>query len=70
VRATTANGGQRRLLSWSFAILRAYITYKAEERGIRVEGVDPLSWLVTSSVVDSCGQSRGHNPGTQGFCAL
>lgn len=41
VKARTANGGQRRLHSWSFAILKGYVAYKAEERGIRVEGVDP-----------------------------
>ena len=41
VRAKKANGGQRRLHSWSFANLRACIAYKSEERGIRVEGVDP-----------------------------
>jgi len=41
VKARKANGGQRRLHSWSFASLRVCIAYKAEERGIRVEGVDP-----------------------------
>ncbi len=41
VKARKANGGQRRLHSWSFAILKGYIAYKAEERGIRVEGIDP-----------------------------
>ncbi len=40
-RARKANGGQRRLHSWSFANLRACIAYKAEGKGIRVEGVDP-----------------------------
>jgi len=29
-----------------------------------------LSWLVSSSVVDSYGQSRGHCPGIQGPCTL
>jgi len=41
VKARKVNGGQRRLHSWSFASLRVCIAYKAEERGIRVEGVDP-----------------------------
>ncbi len=41
VKAKKANGGQRRLHSWSFASLRVMIAYKAEDRGIRVEGVDP-----------------------------
>jgi len=49
VRARKANGGQRRLHSWSFAILRGYIVYKAEERGIRVEGVDPRHTSQTCS---------------------
>ena len=29
-----------------------------------------LCWLVSSSVVESYGQSRGHCPWTQGLCAL
>jgi IS605 OrfB family transposase len=49
VRARKANGGQRRLHSWSFATLRAYLTYKAAERGIRVEGVDPRHTSQTCS---------------------
>jgi len=40
-QARKANGGQRRLHSWSFANLRACVIYKAEGKGIRVEGVDP-----------------------------
>ncbi len=41
VKAKKANGSQRRLHSWSFANLRACIAYKAEGRGVRVEGIDP-----------------------------
>jgi IS605 OrfB family transposase len=56
VKARKANGGQRRLHSWSFATLRAFITYKAEERGNYVEGVDPRH---TSQTCHRCSfQSR------------
>ena len=52
VKARRANGGQRRLHAWSFASLRAMLTYKAEERGIRVEGIDPRH---TSQTCSRCG---------------
>jgi len=32
---------RRRLHSWSFAQLRAFLTYKAEAKGCKIEGVDP-----------------------------
>jgi len=58
VKARKANGGQRRLHSWSFAILKGYIVYKAEGKGIRVEGVDPRH---TSQTCSRCGfQSRSN----------
>jgi putative transposase len=41
IKARKANGGQRRLHSWSFASLGAMLVYKAQERGIRVQSVDP-----------------------------
>jgi len=62
VRARKANGGQRRLHSWSFAILRGYIVYKAEERGIRVEGVDPRH---TSATCSRCGFQHRSNRRSQ-----
>jgi len=49
VRAKKANGGQRRLHSWSFAHLRACITYKAEGKGIRVEGLYLCTFRLWSS---------------------
>lgn len=62
VKARKANGGQRRLHSWSFAILRAMIAYKAEERGIRVEGVDPRH---TSQTCSRCGFQSRYNRRSQ-----
>jgi IS605 OrfB family transposase len=62
VKARKANGGQRRLHSWSFATLRGYIAYKAEERGIRVEGVDPRQ---TSQVCSRCGFQSRYNRRSQ-----
>jgi len=58
VRAKRANGGQRRLHSWSFATLRAFLTYKAAERGIRVEGIDPRH---TSQTCSRCGYQHRRN---------
>jgi IS605 OrfB family transposase len=62
VKARQANGGQRRLHSWSFATLRAFIAYKAEERGIRVEGVDPRH---TSQTCSRCGYKSRYNRRSQ-----
>jgi IS605 OrfB family transposase len=62
VRAQKANGGQRRLHSWSFATLRAFLTYKAQERGIRVEGVDPRH---TSQTCSRCGYKSRYNRRSQ-----
>jgi IS605 OrfB family transposase len=50
--------GQRRLHSWSFAQLRSFLTYKAEEAGMRVVAVDPRH---TSQTCSRCGyQSRSN----------
>lgn len=66
VKGRKANGGQRRLHSWSFAILRAFLVYKAEERGICVEGIDPRH---TSQTCSRCGyQHRSNRRSQSEFC--
>ncbi len=62
VKARRANGSQRRLHSWSFANLRACIAYKAEGRGIRVEGVDPRH---TSQTCHRCSFQSRYNRRSQ-----
>ncbi len=62
VRAKRSNGGQRRLHSWSFATLRGFIAYKAAERGIRVEGVDPRH---TSQTCHRCAFQSRYNRRSQ-----
>lgn len=50
--------GQRRLHTWSFAQLRSFLTYKAEEAGMKVVAVDPRH---TSQTCSRCGyQSRSN----------
>jgi putative transposase len=49
---------QRRIHSWSFAQLRGYIEYKAEERGCRVVAVDPRH---TSQACNRCGHQARNN---------
>ncbi len=44
--------------------------FKTWTDGQPASGCAGLCWLVTSSALKSCGRSLGHNPGTQGFCAL
>jgi len=62
VKARRANGGQRRLHAWSFASLRAFVTYKCEERGIRIESVDPR---YTSQTCSRCSFRHKGNRRTQ-----
>jgi putative transposase len=64
VKARKANGSQRRLHSWSFATLRGFLTYKAEEKGIRVEGVDPRH---TSQTCPCCGHQHRRNRPSQSW---
>lgn len=55
---------QRRLHSWSFAQLRSFITYKAEERGQRVVLIDPRH---TSQTCSACGHQTRNNRRSQAF---
>ena len=50
--------GQRRLHSWSFAQLLAFVSYKAEAKGVRVQRVDPR---YTSQRCSHCGYQARHN---------
>jgi putative transposase len=49
---------QRRIHSWSFAQLKGFIGYKAEERGCRVVAVDPRH---TSQACSRCGHTARNN---------
>ena len=53
---------QRRIHSWSFAQLRGFIEYKAEERGCTVVAVDPRH---TSQACSRCGHSVRNNRRSQ-----
>jgi len=52
----------RRIHGWSFAQLRAFLTYKAEEKGCVVVGVDPRH---TSQTCPRCGCVYRHNRRSQ-----
>jgi IS605 OrfB family transposase len=53
-----------RLHGWSFAQLNDFTTYKAQERGIRVERVDPRH---TSQMCSNCGYQHRANRRSQSF---
>jgi putative transposase len=62
-RATHKKGaGQRRIHSWSFAQLHAFVAYKAEACGIRVEKIDPRH---TSQTCSRCGYQAHNNRRSQ-----
>ena len=48
----------RRIHGWSFAQLKSFIAYKAEERGVTVVGVDPRH---TSQACSRCGHTARNN---------
>lgn len=62
VQARKANGGQRRLHAWSFAVLKGYLLYKCETRGIRVEAIDPRH---TSQTCSRCAFQSRYNRRSQ-----
>jgi IS605 OrfB family transposase len=53
---------QRRLHSWSFAQFHAFLTYKAQEKGITVVKVDPRH---TSQTCSKCGHQARNNRRSQ-----
>ncbi len=62
-RARMRSGeGQRRLHSWTFAQFRAFLAYKAQERGMRVVAIDPRH---TSQTCSRCGYQYRHNRKSQ-----
>lgn len=61
VKATRGDA-KRRLHSWSFAQLKSFLEYKAEERGIRVVAVDPRH---TSQRCNCCGSISRNNRRSQ-----
>jgi putative transposase len=53
---------KRKLHSWSFAQLYDFTTYKAQERGIHVERIDPRH---TSQMCSQCGHQARNNRRSQ-----
>jgi putative transposase len=62
-RARQRKGKQnRRFHGWSFAQLRGFVKYKAEEKGVRVVAIDPRN---TSKACSSCGCTHRNNRKSQ-----
>jgi putative transposase len=53
---------RRRLHSWSFAQVRGFIEYKAQERGLKVVAIDPRH---TSQTCSKCGYQSRSNRSSQ-----
>jgi putative transposase len=64
VKAKRRTEHKRRLHSWSFAQLTAFVVYKAEARGCMVAGVDPRH---TSQRCSRCGHTARHNRRTRAW---
>jgi putative transposase len=62
MKARGRSKNARRMHSWSFAQLKGFIAYKAEERGCRVAGVDPRH---TSQRCSCCGHIARTNRRSQ-----
>src|SRR5712692_2129545 len=59
---------RRRLHSWSFAQIRRFLEYKAQDAGCRVVGVDPRH---TSQRCSGCGHiERGNRKGARFWCRV
>ena len=56
-------GTSRRVHSWSFAQIKAFVAYKAEGRGCTVAGVDPRH---TSQTCSCCGHQARNNRRSRG----
>ncbi|NJM67093.1 MAG: IS200/IS605 family element transposase accessory protein TnpB [Acaryochloris sp. RU_4_1] len=64
-RAKMRKAQRRRLHGWSFAQFQAFVTYKAESRGVNVGFVDPR---YTSQKCSQCGHiERGNRPSQAEF---
>lgn len=64
IKAKKKTENKRRLHGWSFAQLRSFIEYKAEERGCMVTGVDPRH---TSQQCSCCGYTAKNNRRSRGL---
>ena len=65
-RAKMRKAQRRRLHGWSFAQFQAFVSYKAEARGVSVGFVDPR---YTSQKCSQCGHiERGNRPTQSRFC--